>query len=249
MANFQLLNNVDHKDLKVIIERSAEMGDNVWYAVTFPAEFRNLQRHYPIFFIKNPDDGDFQAAAMFGLEDGENLFLDENGWDASYIPLNIMRQPFLIGFQEKNVDGQIVREPVVTVDMDNPRVSTDQGEPVFLEHGGGSEYLEQVNSILHLLYEGLRKSRPFFDTLLEMNLLESFVLDAQFHDGSEHRLSGFYTINEETLKELNGEQLELLNKHGYLEAIYMAIASMTNLPLLLEKKNQLYKTQSEQAEP
>ena len=155
MANFQLLNNVDHKDLKVIVERSAAMGDNVWYAVTFPAEFRNLQRHYPIFFIKNPDGGEFQAAAMFGFEDGENLFLDENGWDASYIPLNIMRQPFLIGFQEKRRDGETVREPVVTVDMDSPRVGKDHGEPVFLEHGGSSEYLERVNSILKMLYPSL----------------------------------------------------------------------------------------------
>jgi hypothetical protein len=248
MANFQLLNNVDHKDLKVIIERSAEMGDNVWYAVTFPAEFRNLQRHYPIFFIKNPDDGEFQGAAMFGVEDGENLFLDQNGWDASYIPLNIMRQPFLIGFQEKNVDGQTVREPVVTVDMDSPRVNTEQGERVFLEHGGNSEYLEQVNSILQVLYAGMRGSKPFFDALVELDLLESFVLDAQLYDGSEHRLSGFYTINEETLKQLNGEQLEMLNKRGYLEAIYMAIASMTNLPLLLERKNQLHKAKSEHVE-
>jgi len=248
MANFQLLNNVDHKDLKVIIERSAEMGDNVWYAVTFPDEFRNLQRHYPVFFIKNPDDSEFQAAAMFGVEDGENLFLDQNGWDASYIPLNIMRQPFLIGFQEKNVDGQTVREPVVTVDMDSPRVNTGQGERVFLEHGGNSEYLEQVNSILQVLYAGMRGSKPFFDALVELDLLESFVLDAQLYDGSEHRLSGFYTINEEKLKELDGEQLEMLNKRGYLEAIYMAIASMTNLPLLLERKNQLHKAKSEHVE-
>ena len=29
MANFQLLNNVDHKDLKIITERSADLGDNV----------------------------------------------------------------------------------------------------------------------------------------------------------------------------------------------------------------------------
>ena len=65
MANFQLLNNVDHQDLKVIIERSAAFGDNVWYSVTFPAEFRNLQRHYPIFFVKHPDSEEFQAVAMF----------------------------------------------------------------------------------------------------------------------------------------------------------------------------------------
>lgn len=248
MANFQLLNNVDHQDLKVIIDRSAEFGDNVWYAVTFPAEFRNLQRHYPIFFVKHPDSGEFQAVAMFGVVEGENLFLDDNGWNASYIPLNIMRQPFLIGFQEREQNGGVQREPVITVDMDHPRVNTEHGEPVFLEHGGNSEYLERVNSILHAVLEGMRHSKPFLDTLDELNLIESFVLDVQLDDGSEHRLAGFYTINEDVLKELDGEQLQRLNQKGYLEAIYMVIASMTNLPALLEKKNQQIKVDSEHVE-
>jgi hypothetical protein len=248
MANFQLLNNVEHKDLKIITERSAELGDNIWYAVTFPSEFKNLQRHYPVFFLKNPDNGEFQAVAMFGVADGENLFLDENGWNASYIPLNIMRQPFLIGFQEKSQDDGAGREPVVTVDMDNPRVNFEQGEPVFLEHGGNSEYLEQVNSILNMLFVGMRSSKPFFDTLEKLNLLESFVLDAQLYDGSEHRLAGFYTINEDALADLDGEQLEMLSKRGYLEAIYMVIASMTNLPTLLERKNQLRRAETADAE-
>jgi hypothetical protein len=242
MANFQLLNNIDHKDLKIITERSAALGDNVWYAVTFPAEFRNLQRQYPIFFIKNPNDGQFEAVAMFGVEDGENLFLDEYGWNASYIPLNIMRQPFLIGFQEKERGGETVREPVITVDLDSPRVSLEQGEPVFLEHGGNSDYLEQINSILKVLYQGISGSKPFFDTLTELDLIESFVLDVQLDDGSEHRLAGFYTINEDVLRELDGEQLERLNRKGHLEAIYMAIASMSNISNLLEIKNEQRKT-------
>lgn len=237
MANFQLLNNVDHKDLKILTDRSAELGDNVWYAVTFPSEFRNLQRHYPVFFIKNPKSGEFQAVAVFGVEDGENLFLDENDWNASYIPLNIIRQPFLIGFQEQEKDGRVEREPVISVDMDNPRVNTERGEPVFLEHGGQSEYLEKINSILKLLHDGMRRSQPFLDTLRELDLLESFVLDVQLDDGSEHRLTGFYTINEDALRKLDGEKLEILNRRGYLEAIYMAIASMSNIPALLEKKN------------
>ena len=248
MANFQLLNNVQHKDLKIIIDRSAELGDNVWYAVTFPNEFKNLQRHYPVFFIKNPDDGEFQAVAMFGVEEGQNLFLGENGWNASYIPLNIMRQPFLIGFQDQDHGGETRREPVVTVDMDSPRIHSELGEPVFLEHGGNSDYLENINSILHMLYVGMSTTRPFFKTLEELDLLESFVLDAQLSDGSEHRLAGFYTINEDALAELEGEQLELLHKRGYLEAIYMVVASMSNLTTLLERKNELRKAEAGYAE-
>jgi len=248
MANFQLLNNIDHKDLKIKTDRSAELGDNLWYAVTFPEEFRNLQRYYPIFFIKNPNDGEFEAVAMFGVEDGENLFLDEKGWNASYIPLNIMRQPFLIGFQEKEQGGQTVREPVVTVDMDSPRVSQEQGEPVFLEHGGSSGYMEQVNSILNMLYQGLSGSKSFYKALTELDLIESFVLDVQLDDGSEHRLAGFYTINEDVLKELDGEQLEMLHRKGYLEPIYMVIASMSRVSDLLEIKNEQRKAAMGHAE-
>lgn len=244
MANFQILNNIDHKDLRVCIERSAALGDNVWYAVTFPAEFRNVQRHYPIFFVKHSETGEFQAAAMFGVEKGENLFLDDEGWKASYIPLSIMRQPFLLARQE-DADGQ--QELMVSVDMDSPRINSEHGEPVFLEHGGHSPYLESVNSILKALSSGMRASKPFFDVLEALDLIESFVMDAQLDDGSEHRLAGFYTINEEALRELDGDQLGALHRRGFLEPIYMVIASMTNLPLLLDRKNQRHEASNDHA--
>jgi len=241
MAKIELLNNVDHKNLRVNINRSAALGDNVWFTPTFPQEFRNLQKHYPIVFTKNTETGQFQAVALLGFEDGENLFLDDNGWNASYIPLSIMRQPFLIGFQQAEKDGVPIKEMVISVDMDNPRVSETEGEPVFLEHGGNTGYLDQVNSILNLIREGFERNSPFIDMLMGMDLLESFVLDVELDDGSQHRMSGFYTINEESLLGLTGDDLVILNNNGHLEPIYMAIASMSNISTLVEMKNKLLK--------
>jgi hypothetical protein len=237
MPNIQILNNVDHKNLRVITDRSAEYGDNQWFAPTFAHEFRNLQSHYPIVFTKNPDTGQFQAVALLGFEVDENLFLTEDGWDAMYIPLSIVRQPFLIGFQQNNEDGVSSIEPVVSVNLDSPRISETQGEPVFLEHGGNSEYLEQVNSLLKLVHEGHERNQDFVDMLLGMDLLESFVLDVELNDGSEHRMSGFYTINETSLRGLTGDDLVILNNNGYLEAVFMAIASLSNISVLVERKN------------
>ena len=239
MAKYELLNNVDHKDLRVKIDRSAGLGDNVWFTPTFPQEFRTLQKHYPIVFTKNAETGQFQAVALMGFEVGENLFLDENGWNASYIPLSIMRQPFLIGFQQAEKDGAPIKEMVISVDMDSPRVSTTEGESVFLEHGGNTAYLDQVNSILNLIREGFERNSAFIDMLMGMDLLESFVLDVELDDGSENRMSGFYTINEESLEGLTGDDLVILNNNGHLEPIYMAIASMSNISTLVQMKNKL----------
>ena len=50
---------------------------------------------------------------------------------------------------------------------------------------------------------------------------------------------GFYTINEDKLSELDGAVLSRLHEKGYLQAIYMAIASQANIRTLMNKKNEL----------
>lgn len=227
-----LLNNIDHQNLRVATEHSAAYGDDVMFAITFPAEFRDVQSHYPIVFRKSADAVSFEALALFGFQDGENLFLGPDGWDAAYVPLAIERQPFLIG-----VNGD---ELMVHVDLDNPRVSATGGEPVFLPHGGTTEYLERINSVLAGLHHGLQAAQAFMSALLEHELLESFVIDIELNDGSQHRLSGFYTINEERLTGLSGAAVERLHKAGYLQAIYMVIASMGNFRALIERKNRAH---------
>ena len=234
MTKHVLLNNVEHKDLRVITRRAAQYGDNVMCALTFPAEFRSVQAHYPIFFRKAADSGQFQPFAMFGFHDGENLFLGEQGWDATYVPMTIERHPFLIGFQQGT---GAERQMVVHVDLDSPRISRAEGERVFLEFGGVSEYLQRVNGILSAIHGGVESTPPFVAALLELDLLESFALDMRLADGSDHRVAGFYTINEERLAALDGVQLERLNRAGHLLPVFMVIASLSNIRSLIERKN------------
>jgi hypothetical protein len=230
--NNVLLNNVDHKDFRVVTSRSAQYGDAVMYALTFPAEFRNVQSHYPIVFRKTADGAGFEAVALFGFHEGENLFLGVNSWDAAYVPLAIERQPFLIG-----IGGEAL---MVHIDLHSPRVSNSAGEAIFLPHGGTTEYLERINSVLLAIHEGLQAARPFIAALLKHELLESFVLDIELDDGSQNRLAGFYTINEDRLGALGGDALETMHRAGYLQAIYMVVASLSNFRALIERKNRLH---------
>jgi hypothetical protein len=237
MANNVLLNSIDHKDVKVVTERSQKYGDNVWYSLTFPAEFRSVQAYYPIFFNKDANTGQFFAVALFGFQDQENLFLTDNSWEAPYLPLSIARQPFLIGLQKTNEDGEDKEQRVLHIDMDHPRVNQEHGEALFLEFGGNTPYLDTVADMLEAIHHGIVDSKIFIDLLIEHELLEPFTLDLELNDHSKHQMVGFYTISEEKLSELNSETLATLHARGYLQAIYMAIASQSNIRGLLNRKN------------
>ncbi|UHQ53752.1 SapC family protein [Microbulbifer sp. YPW16] len=237
MAKAVPLNSVEHKDLRVITERAEEYGDNVWYALTFPLEFRSLQAHYPIFFQKHPETGRFFALALLGFREGENLFLEHGKWQASYVPLSIRRQPFLIGRQTVTEDGVEKQQRVIHIDMENPRVNTERGERLFMEFGGNSPYLDNIGDMLEAIHQGLNAAEGFIDALVEHELLEPFTLEVQLDSGDKNQLVGFYTINEDKLRDLGTDALTSLHKAGYLEPIYMAMASQSNVRQLLEAKN------------
>lgn len=227
MPRHAQLNNIDHRDLRIATGRGAAWGDAIMSALTFPAEFRDVQSRYPIVFQKSAD-GSFQPVALFGFRQGQNLFLREGGWDAHYVPLSIERQPFLIGLSAEG-------EPIMHIDLDHPRVGREHGEALFRTHGGTTEYLERMSSTLLALHEGARTIPAFVDALLRHDLLESFVLDVEMDDGAQHRLAGFYTVHEERLAGLGAEAVVQLHRAGHLQAIHFAIASLSNFRELIER--------------
>ncbi len=239
MTNHVLLDNVTHRDLKINRQYGADQGDNVNVARVFPAEFIQLQMEYPLFFLKNAESGHFEALALLGFNDSENLYLTDDGWDARYVPMSIERQPFLIGYQEQDIDGVPTQVPVVHLDSDHPSVSDSEGERVFLEQGGASLYLERINSVLMAIHEGHEANRSFSQLLVGLELIESLAVEIEFNDGSKQGLSGLYTINEEKLRALNANSLEVLHKKDHLRDIYMMLASIPNLSRLIARKNQL----------
>lgn len=234
MANHVLLDNINHKDLKIISKRSADLGDNIPSVVTFPFEFRDIQTNFPICFCKDSETGKFYTAALFGFEEKENLFLEGDQWDAAYTPLMLERQPFFIGKQQAQ-NGEEQR--LIYIDMDSPRVSSNQGQQLFLEQGGTSEYLQRISSILEAIYQGQQQTNEFIELMLKYDLVESFTLKVELNDATQNQLQGFYTINEDTLNGLSAEVISELMASGYLQAAYMVIASMSNFRSLIERKN------------
>ena len=237
MTRHVLLDNVTHKDLRVIRDYAKVPGYDVNVARVFPGELIQLQTEYPLFFIRNKEEGGFAPVALLGFTDKENLFLDENGWDAGYVPLSIERQPFLIGFQQQVVDGVPTEAPVVHIDLDHPAVSDTEGERVFLPHGGESPLLERISSMLMTIHAGHAAAKSLSEMLVGLELIESLTLSVELKDGSKESLQGLYTINEDKLQTLNASALEALHRKGHLRDVYMMLASLPNVSRLIERKN------------
>lgn len=237
MANHAPLDNIAHKDLRVLKRFSKELGDDVGSCVTFPTEYGDIQREYPILFRKDTNTGEFMSVALLGLQPDENLFLEGDRWDASYVPGIVARGPFLIGFREREENGETLREPVVHVDLDSPRISkSEEGERVFLEHGGNAPYLQQVTTVLDGLNRGVTVSKAMFAAFNEHNLLESVNVDVKVNEGEAYNLRGFYTISDEKLRALGPEALHKLHGQGFLQAAYLVMVSLNNIRRLVERK-------------
>lgn len=237
MANYQLLNNIAHKDVKINIQHKAEFGDAVGGCLVFPAELLAVQREYPILLQKDAESGLFQLIALFGFKHSENLFLNRNEWNARYIPALMRKDPFLIGFQ-KDPENPTKDTPVIHLDMDSPRITQgDDGIPLFLSAGGVTALIEDVKKNLMTIHQGLGEAKILIDVLLEHELLENFTLDAQFDDDTRLQTKNYYSINVEKLYALPEAVIAELHKKGYLQLIYLIHFSMGNIKNLVSRKN------------
>lgn len=237
MSNHMQLNNVDHKDIRVITERSSAFGDDIWYSLIVPKEYKAAQHYYPIFFQKDGNTGKFMTVALSGFQHGENLYLDDSGWSCPYIPLSIQRMPFLIGKQQVINEGREQVMPMVHIDMSSPRISRDDGEPLFKEFGGHTEYLEKVTKMLEILHRGIGEMNQFINALLELNLIEPVSISIKLENGSQNELVGFYTINETKLNEMDDNSIISFHRLGYMQAIYYILGSHIQVNTLIEMKN------------
>ena len=232
MSNHAILTAETHRDLRVRPERAPELGDGVMCCLTVPAEFRQVQNEYPILFRLDADRESFAAYAMFGFENGENLFLDNGRWDARYRPLAIDIQPFLIGQADaSDADKQ------VHVDMASPRIATSEGVRVFDDTGRPTPYLETMAEKLGTLDAGYQATADFMTALRARDLLEPMSLDITLNDGSTNRLVGFHVIDEDKLRALDADDVADLHAKGYLMPIFMAVASLSNITDLVARKN------------
>ena len=230
------INNIDHADLRVSPRAGAAFGDAANQAPVFPAEFEELQREFAILFRRR--ENGLQAYALLGLDRDENLFLSGDYWTSRYVPASHQRGPFSIGLS-RDADGDAPGEPMLHVDMDDPRVGTGEGLPLFLEHGGNTPYLDRITGVLRLLYAGMESAPGAYAALDAAGLLAPVTLTIDVSEERRYTVPDVLVVDIERLAALTGEPLERLHRSGLLRLAILAAASLANIQGLIARKQAL----------
>ena len=237
MSKATVLNNVDHKNLKVETRPKSSKHQNVNRSLVHAPEINELHKEFPLVFHKHPDTGQTQLHAILGLEKDENLFVGEEGWNTRFVPALLARGPFSLGYQKAKKEGNEQAAPVICIDMEDPRVNTEFGEDIFLQFGGEAPYLIHVKKALQTIDQGLQFDKTLYTLVESMDLLEPVSIQIKLSNVEEVNFNDYYTVNQQKLTQLDAESLNKLNQYGVLSLLYFILSSMGNFQQLIELKN------------
>lgn len=191
------------------------------------AEFVEACKHYPIVFIRA--GGKVVPAAMLGLREGENLYVDAAGdWDAAYVPAYVRRYPFVLAA----LDGQ---QMGVCIDEAYEGLNLTEGESLFDEDGNNTPFLQTAVDFLSSYQVEATRTERFCQRLQDWDLLVEMNARADLPDRTSFLVNGLMIIDAGKLKQLDdGRALEIF-RLGELNWAFSHLISLSNMNDLVSR--------------
>jgi hypothetical protein len=229
-SNAVALSSEQHSDLTISPSPNGfRFAADLLTVMLVTTEFYDAGRQFPIIFTILPDNT-VQPVALLGFEEGENLFVDEDGkWNGRYIPAYLRRYPFIT--TDESEDGQAV----VCFDESFDGFNLEGGLSLF-EDGEPTPKTVEIQGFLQGYLQQLKQTREFGAMLLEKDLLREISAQASLVDGRTYGLNGMHVVDEQKLAELSEEDIIPMFKSGALSLIYAHLLSLRNLQELVERK-------------
>jgi hypothetical protein len=222
------LTNEQHADLKILPRLSFENLTGRHMAPLMLQEFPAAAHHYPIFFIKDEQNNTFTATAVFGLKDGENVFIENDAWVGGYLPASLRGYPFTLA---RAGEEQLI----LCVNEQADIVSKTEGQALFTADGKPTEFFEGINTFFKEFIDANNVSTNIMTQLAELGLFRADGLQYRNSAGEEKRVNGFYVIDREKLDALTDEQFLSLRKFGVLPAIYAHFSSLERISEVIRR--------------
>lgn len=228
------LDREKHRHLKLntgLNNLEAAQGMNAFFVTA--AEFADTCKEYPVLFLPAGKDaqGVEQVApvAVFGVAQGENLFIKDGRWDAYYIPAVLRAYPFTMA---RIGDDQFA----VCFDEAWKGFSQTEGTALFDDKGEPAAVLNGVREFVEQIEVEIERTRLVGQKLMEMKLLQPKRFDAKLPDGSPLTIDGFYAVDEERLAGLTDAELLNLHRSGIMGLLHSHQISLGNMRRLIDKR-------------
>ena len=193
------------------------------------AELRHAAANFPIALA---DTGaGWHAVALLGLEDGQNLLVDDQGrFRAAYVPAALRSHPFGL---HPDYPGRLC------IDQHSPYVVERlDAEPFFNQHGELARFPAQVLAFLQQREQGCQRLSTRISALSKSALLTPW--QPHGYQGS----APLYQIDERAWQALSAKQIGLFWQLGAVPLVYALLQSQQQLGRL-----QLYRQRKATAEP
>jgi hypothetical protein len=221
----EALNLQQHGNMKI---RRIQKAPSIGKSHAIPAtvdEFSLLQRYYPIVFSVGPVA---VPLALMGLNEGVNVFLDEEGVPREqnlYMPAYMRRYPFLLARLRPDSD-----ELSLCFDPGSEAVGEfDDGEPLF-EGDQPSEATKAILQFCEQFEAAGQRTNAFVEELKKADLLMDGEVAIQPEGAPQPFVyRGFRMVDEEKLRNLSAEDLHRMHKNGMLGLIYAHLFSLAQI--------------------
>ena len=228
MSNIVLLNSQAHRSLRVHAQAAARYGDNQRFVAVVVNEFPRSPCTTRCFSPRTPTPASSIAEPCWA-----SMTTKTCSWTSVEPWTSIARSIC-------SADPFSPRASDLAIDLDHPRVAPAGDQELFTEAGEPSNYLQSIMGLLRDLKPGLERTRIFIDTLLGLKLIEPMTISARFDDGSKREFTGLYTVNQDQLRDLADAAVLDLFRRGYLQLIYLMIASLEHVSALARRKNRSF---------
>ena len=233
MTELVELTSSKHGGLRVVDNCSLDVAAKQHVVNLRAAEIGKAVSGFPVFMTRNPQSGAWALSAVCSFESGQNLFVENARWTATYLPTAMQTYPL---FLMRSPAGE--NSYTVGIDEQSPAFSRERGEALFDEQGKASLYLSKTTALLQADIKNDIKTYQFLARLDELGLMKSVDVRVHYTDDSVNTIRGLHTIDEDKLQSLAPEQLQELNKNGYLLSIHAMLVSTFQLNSLIKKHNQ-----------